>query len=170
MRIGLLLGFAVFAVVARAQRPPQDPVWLLDHAEFVVSDAPTPPTRGWTPLALPDNWRFGGPQLSGLAWYRLRFNMDPVPREPQALYLPRLALIGEFRLNGSLLTPDARFDEPGRKGVRMDDAPVYVVLPSGLFRRGENVLEVRLQGDRHIRSGLSAVRLGPAAALHTIWF
>lgn len=167
-RAGLLL--ALFAIIAWARPLPENEIRLLDRAELVISDAATPPARGWEPIVLPDNWRSSRPQLSGMAWYRVRFALSPVPSQPQALYLPRLSLIAELRLNGSVLTPNVRFDEPGRKGVPMDNAPVYVVLPSGLFRDGENLLEVRLQGDRQIRSGLSAIRLGPAVTLHPVWF
>ncbi|WP_116811077.1 sensor histidine kinase [Steroidobacter cummioxidans] len=169
-RAGLLLSLVLFAIIAWARQLAESEDRLLDRAEFVVSDAATPPTQGWEPVLLPDNWRLTRPQLSGMAWYRVRFDLSPVPSQPQALYLPRLSLIGELRLNGSVLTPDVRFDETGRQGVPMDNAPVYVVLPSGLFRNGENLLEVRLQGDRQIRSGLSAIRLGPAVTLQPLWF
>ncbi|WP_059412906.1 sensor histidine kinase [Cupriavidus basilensis] len=146
-----------------------DGVLWLEHGEFVASDAPLPPAAGWTPVALPDNWRLSRPQYSGYGWYRLRFTLPAVPREPQALYLPRLALIGELWFNGSLLSPDVRFDEAGRKGDSMADAPLYLVLPSALFRPGENMLDVRLQGDRGLRSGLPAIRLGPTHVLHPVW-
>ena len=65
---GLLLSLALFALTAWARQLPESEVRLLDHAEFVVSDAATPPTQGWEPVLLPDNWRLSRPQLSGMAW------------------------------------------------------------------------------------------------------
>lgn len=141
----------------------------LDRAEFVASDALTPPTEGWRMVSLPDNWRLTHPRLSGYAWYRLRFTLPSRPDQPLALYLPHLALSGELRLNGSLLNPDVRFDMPGRMGTPMNDTPLYLVLPSALFRAGENVLTVRLQGNRLVRSGLSTVEIGPPDTLHGNW-
>lgn len=137
-----------------------------DVADFVASDSTEPPDSGWRATMLPDNWRRTHPALHGYAWYRMRFTLPTRPDRPLALYIPHLALIGEVRLNGSLLNPGVRFDAPdGKLGTPMDDAPLYLVLPSGLFHAGDNVLEVRLQGSTLVRSGLSSVWLGPPEAL-----
>jgi signal transduction histidine kinase len=134
----------------------------LDSADFVVSDAATPPESGWRRVALPDDWLHNHPALSGYAWYRVHFSMPARPSQPLVLYIPHLALIGEVRLNGSLLNPGVRFDAPdGQLGTTMIETPLFLVLPSGLFRVGDNVVEVRLQGSSLERSGLSRMWLAP---------
>lgn len=145
--------------------PVQKPI-RMDVAEFVASDAASPPANGWQAVTLPDNWRRTHSALRGYAWYRMRFTLPARPQRPLALYIPHLALIGEVWLNGSLLNPGVRFDSvEGRLGTPMDDAPLYLVLPSGLFHVGGNVLEVRLQGSTLERSGLSRVWLAPSDTL-----
>lgn len=140
----------------------------LDVASFVAGDAATPPDAGWRQVTLPDEWRRTHPSLNGFAWYRVPFSLEARPDQPLALFIPHMSLIAEVRLNGSLLTPNVRFDTPsGSMGTSMDLAPFYATLPSGLFRVGENVLEVRLQGSPLVRSGLSAVWLGPPNALRS---
>lgn len=159
----LMLCFGVMATSTLA--PPWDGM-RLDVASFAGSDSATPPSSGWRTVGLPDNWRRTHPALHGYAWYRMRFSLPVPPQQPLALYIPHLALIGEVWLNGSLLNPGVRFDSTeGRLGTPMDDAPLYLVLPSGLFHAGGNVLEVRLQGSTLLRSGLSKVWLAPPDAL-----
>lgn len=144
---------------------------LLDRAEFIYSRDATPPTRHGATVALPDNWRLRLPAFSGIAWYRLDFHLDAPPARPLALYLPHLSVAGEVWLNGSLLNPGVRFnDTSGRHVVPMKESPLYIVLPAGLFHSGDNQLAVRLEGDSALRSGLSAIRLGPALPLRDQWF
>lgn len=165
--LGLLFGlFAVPGLPAwHGSGAPASGVRLLDRAQFAMSDAASPPAHGWQEVSLPDSWRQRRPQASGLAWYRLPFDLGDLPREPLALYLPRLAPAGEIWLNGSLLAPGTQFDPGAGPSASMADEPVYLVLPSGLFRLGTNVIDVRLQGDSQIRSGLSAIRLGAIETL-----
>jgi signal transduction histidine kinase len=142
-----------------------------DQAEFIVGDMPQPPAQPGALVSLPDNWRMRAPRFSGIAWYRLPFNLAEMPKWPLGLYLPHLSVAGEIWLNGSLLNPGVRFGAPGGKQVEaMSDRPVFIVLPAGLFRPGDNVLAVRLLGDSSVRSGLSAITIGPAMHLHRIYF
>ncbi|WP_213991858.1 ATP-binding protein [Sodalis sp. dw_96] len=146
----------------------------LDRAELIVGtirQPQQPPLQPGIQVSLPDNWRIRDPQFSGIVWYRLHFNLARPPEWPLGLYLPHLSVAGEIWLNGSLLNPGVRFGSPGGKQVRaMNDRPVFIVLPAGLFRPGDNVLAVRLLGDSSVRSGLSAITLGPAMRLHRIYF
>ncbi len=144
---------------------------LLDRAEFIFSNQDTPPRQDGVSVALPDNWRQRIPGFSGFAWYRLHFHLNDIPRQPLALYLPHLSVAGEIWLNGSLLNPGVRFNNSrGINVMRMNEAPIYLVLPAGLFHIGDNQLFIRLQGDHALRSGLSAIRLGSAIPLQKRWF
>lgn len=163
----MLAGFAAQAednATNSAGNPPVD--LTLRAARFVASDSLTPPADGWTSVTLPDNWVDSHPGLGGFAWYRMHFKLNAIPDAPLSLYVPHVSLVGAFYLNGSLLNGDVTYDAPhGRMGSAMSDQPLYIVLPSGLFRVGDNTLDVRLQGHAKMRSGLSAIAIGPAPML-----
>ncbi|MEA9392026.1 ATP-binding protein [Acerihabitans sp. TG2] len=150
---------------------PPDNTRLLDHAEFIFSNQDRPPRQAGLSVALPDSWRRRIPGFSGFAWYRLHFCLNNIPRQPLALYVPHLSVAGEVWLNGSLLNPGVRFNRGrGIDVIPMNDAPLYLVLPSGLFHIGDNQLFIKIQGDRAQRSGLSVIHLGSAIPLYTQWF
>lgn len=154
-----------------------DRVLRLDSADFAAAQpfagggpSSAPPSAGWRTVALPDSWRLNHSGLGGFAWYRLHFQRDALPPDTLAVYIPHVSVIGQLWLNGSLLNPDARFDLPGGKeGAAMSDAPLFIVLPAGLFKAGDNVLELHLQGEAGIRSGVSAISIGPADVLRSEW-
>ena len=167
---GWRLWLCVLLALPLLARAGDVPTLTLQQAEFVASDADTPPAQGWQAVTLPDVWRLSHPQLSGFAWYRLRFELQALPQEPLALYLPHLSMAGELWLNGSLLTPNVRYDSPsGRMGSQMENSALHLILPSGLFQVGDNQLLVRLQGHQLIRSGLSAVVIGPTEVVAAQW-
>jgi signal transduction histidine kinase len=138
-------------------------------AEFVASDAANPPQSGWQPQRLPDSWLHNHPGLKGIGWYRVRFELDQPLPEGMALFVPRVATLGQFWLNGSVLNPEVRFTEPnGRIGT----TPVRVhliPLPTGLFRAGENLLHARVQAYGLGGDGLWDIQIGPLEALHVPW-
>ncbi|WP_116137396.1 sensor histidine kinase [Trinickia diaoshuihuensis] len=165
----LLLAWIAIGVGSSASGEAWPAVTLRD-AQFVATDSAVPPHAGWQPIALPDSWRINHPQLSGYAWYRIAFTLKNVPTEPLALYVPHVSLVGRLWLNGSLLNPEAVFDAAdGKMGSSMSDVPLYLVLPSGLFHPGENVLDIRLEGSSRVRSGISAPVLGAVAELEPRW-
>jgi signal transduction histidine kinase len=170
--LGIIIALTCFVAQAArtadaVQVAPGPAVDLTLHAaEFVASDSPTPPEHGWVPVTLPDNWVDNHPGLGGFAWYRIPFRLDAIQGAPLALYVPHVSLVGSFYLNGALLDGDVVYDTPqGRMGSAMNDEPLYIVLPSGLFHTGDNTLYVRLQGHARLRSGLSAIVIGPASVL-----
>ncbi|QHG85784.1 hypothetical protein K6982_01075 [Xanthomonas cucurbitae] len=175
MRVALLAVLLLSATLALVWFDPARPpahiagTQTLTHAQFVLSAQPLPPTHGWHPVTLPDSWRARRPTTSGMAWYRIAFTLQRLPAAPQALYLPRLAMAGELWLNGALLSPYTPLALPRGASSQGRDAPMYVVLPSSAFRVGGNTLTIRLRGDAQVRSGLSAVRLGPVERIAPVW-
>jgi len=145
-------------------------VLRFEQAEFVVSDTVTPPKDGWRPQRLPDSWLHNHPGLSGIGWYRVRFNLNAVPRRPMALFVGRVSTTGQIWLNGLTLNPDVRFTSPGtRVGTYMFRWPYLITLPTGLLRAGNNVLHIRLQGTVQGGVGLWDVRIGPTEQLRAPW-
>lgn len=166
----LFLGAAPACFAGESTAAPSLPDLHFDQAEFVVSEQAVPPQGGWRTLALPDEWRKHHPQLDGLAWYRFRFSLDAVPRQTLALFVSRVAVTAEFRLNGSVLNPEVRFTPPGGSiGTQMTNRAQLLTLPTGLFRAGENELLIRVQGNPVTGGTLSEVRLGPPDTLRAAW-
>jgi signal transduction histidine kinase len=142
------------------------PEFHFDRAEVAFSDDVMPPQDGWRPQALPDAWSHEHPHFSGIAWYRLRFHLDALPVQAQALFVSRVAVTAQFRFNGVVLNPQVRFTPAaGRIGTQMTNFPQLHLLPIELFRLGENVVHVRLQGDTVTGARLAAAGVGPLEAL-----
>ena len=145
----------------------------VEWAEFVFSDSVVPPKNGWSAQALPDSWMHDHPAFPKIAraWYRVRFHLDTVPREPIALYVGRVSTTGEFWLNGSVLNPGVRFDDlEGPTGSEMSRWPYLFVLVPGLLRAGDNVLHIRVEGTfTGGRGGLWDLRIGPLDRLRVPW-
>lgn len=154
-------------MVSPAQAAAPTPELRFNEAEFVISDETSPPGSGWRGQALPDSWLHNHPGLSGIGWYRIRFALDTVPQEPMALFVGRVAIRGQFWLNGLVLNPDVRFDGP--LGLDMGRWPHLVTLPSGVLRAGENVLHIRVHAMSVGGRGLWDVRIGPLERLRTPW-
>jgi signal transduction histidine kinase len=145
------------------------PHFRFTEAEFAASDAPVPPQSGWQPQTLPDSWLHNHPGLKGIGWYRMRFELGIPPPQGIALFIPRVASLGQFWLNGSVLNPDVRFTD--RNGLAGSN-PVrthLIALPSGLLHVGENVLHVRVESYGLGGDGLWDVQVGPIEALRPAW-
>ena len=128
----------------------------LDQAGSLVvtGDVPPPAEAAWQPTRLPDNWketRTTGPQA---VWYRVPFDARGV--ESPAVLIPRLATSGQVWLNGSRLW-DGRSSSP--IGTFSWNAPLLLVLPTGLLHAEGNVLEIQVQGLPRYRAGLSHLQL-----------
>ena len=165
-----LLFLLLLSPTAIAQ--PETPAleFRFQQADFVLSDAETPPQTGWRPQALPDSWLHNRPGVRGIGWYRMRFNLEAVPHEAIGLYVGRMAYTGQIRLNGLVLNPEIRFEQPGE---RLGDAtkwlPYLITLPPGLLRVGDNVVHIRLESFGVGGDGLWDVRLGPVDQLRLPW-
>jgi signal transduction histidine kinase len=144
------------------------PVFHLDRAEFVVSNAPLPPgdEADWRPTALPDNWYRSRSDFSGVVWYRMTFELAPPgPYGVTSVYMPRVsARFVSFFINGAFMNGlraqgDARalnWDEPAR-----------FALSAALLRPGRNILYARVGGTGALRQGLASVTLGNAGEVLT---
>lgn len=170
MRLAELAPLWLLLAIALAGQPAASaPHLKLDEAEFVVSDTTSPPHTGWQPQALPDSWLHNHPGLKGIGWYRMRFQLETSSPQGMALYVSRVASIGQFWLNGSVLNSEVRFTEPNGP-VGSNPVRTYLIaLPSGLLRVGENVLHARVESYGLGGDGLWDVHIGPMEALRTRW-
>src|SRR5690606_34296818 len=113
LRCGLAAAALALVAAAANAQPDALPDFHFQAAEFVASDARTPPASGWRPVTLPDSWLRNHPSTRGIGWYRMRFHLDAVPPPGMALYVSRVSRTGQFWLNGSVLNPDVRFNDGG---------------------------------------------------------
>ncbi|HET6491694.1 MAG TPA: hypothetical protein VFG44_01840, partial [Burkholderiales bacterium] len=169
LALAVLLAFLSWLLPAAAAND-NTGVLHFEHAEFVVSDADTPPQEGWQPQRLPDSWLHNHPGLKGIGWYRMRFKLDALPPAGTALYVSRVAVTGQLWLNGSVLNPEVRFTKrDGPVGTSTSHHAYLIALPQGLFRLGENTLHIRVQGFGVGGEGLWDVRIGDMGRLRPAW-
>ena len=118
---------------------------------------------GGETLALPDNWSRTRPGHTGSAWYVIPLDkpllqLTVPPGTPLALMVPRLAHEGEVWLNDDRLIPSDG-------AVHTRNRTLWYSISPSSWRTSGNMLQVRVTGVAHTRSGLSAMSLGEAAAL-----
>jgi signal transduction histidine kinase len=155
----VFLGFALWiGLGAMAAGQAAESVLLLDDAEIAVMDSATPPPESapWQRQRLPDDWRDSRPGFSGVAWYRLRFELAAPPTSPWGLYLPVLRRAGTVYVNDRL----AAASESQRAWY-----PQYFDLAPGLFRVGSNVIHLRVQTVPRSAGVLSRVWVGAVDAV-----
>jgi len=162
------LFFCLLLALAAAQAQPINAtqVLRLSQAEFVLHEAATPPTQGWSAVQLPEFFTQQPPPADRIGWYRLTFELQAPPAQPLVLLVQRAVTTAEFRLNGSLLNAGVRFPQgDGPAGTKMTNWPHWLILPPGLFRAGQNELLVRLRGDGVVAPWISGISIGPPEAL-----
>jgi signal transduction histidine kinase len=127
---------------------PEDPkdageIRSLSGPRFILSEAMTPPSdtdEGWQAIEIPDRWSTSRPGVRGRGWYRFEFDAPYNPRDT-SVYVPHFNMNLEIWLNGKFLTECGPFDGAN---VLCWNFPVQAVLPSGLLREEDNVLDLRL--------------------------
>jgi signal transduction histidine kinase len=141
---------------------------VLDRATFRLGDpaAPPPDLAAGEPVALPDRWPERRPDVSGVGWYRVPFALDAVPDQPLAVLLPHVSMNASVWLNGSWIGAGGRMEPPV---ARAWNRPLWLPLPAGLLRAGENALEIAVVRLPDCYGGLAAVRVGDAEALEAAW-
>jgi len=155
------LAVALLALVLAGHARAQDRLQVLDRAEIVLSDAadPLPDSTAWQPQALPDYWPTTRPGVSGVAWYRLRFELPARPEGPQAVMARRLGGDGAIYVNGKLVGQNTDSDRPGPAG------PALHVFGAELLKAGANELLIRLRVGPNERGWLAGVGVGDKPAV-----
>jgi hypothetical protein len=112
-------------------------------------------------VALPDNWRRTRPATVTTVWYSVPLDAALATmrsRERLAIVVPHVAEEASFWLNGE------RIEAAGGLAATRNRV-IWIDLPASGLRPAGNALAVRVDGVVHVRSGLSSMRLGPAAEL-----
>ncbi|MBS0226796.1 MAG: ATP-binding protein [Proteobacteria bacterium] len=160
-----LLCALVLALLANFASAAEPTVVTIDQAEAVRSDwnATMPPSDGWVPVKLMDQWSLRWPGYSGVVWYRVRWNQADA-RVSVGLLLDYTCMAAEVRLNGSVIDRDASLVEPLSRKWHI---PRYFVVQAPLLKQGQNELLVRVSGLSEYAPGFGTVSVGDAAALKT---
>jgi signal transduction histidine kinase len=115
-----------------------------NNAAFLNLDAATPPESSdarWEPVSLPDLWSHKG--LSGHGgWYRVTVPIRELPNRLYGIYLFRLNMNAAVYLNGQYLGDGGSMVEPL---ARNWNRPLYVTVPPGIWRIGDNELLIHLR-------------------------
>ncbi len=123
-------------------------------------------------VALPDDWSRSRPDAGSPVWYRVPFTaVEPPGNRPQGLLglaIPHACATFSVQLNGHRI-----YDSGSTDAYAQDcNHPQLVVLPPALVRNGNNVLDLRLAGQRlaevgsrHRAGGLSTMTIGPLSDL-----
>lgn len=130
----------------------------IDRAEVAAVGADGQPAAQWRPVGLPDAWDRAKPPRFGEAWYRLRFTAVDADDRPYALYFARAGNALEILVNGR---PIARLGIDSPRSPDYTRQPLFVRLPPGVVRNGDNEVLLRLQVHRFQNGGLAAMHAGP---------
>ena len=161
--LALALAFlATAALMSLSVARAGDSIQEIRIAEFLVSDASTPPldTAAWHATELPHRTaRADGQELTPY-WYRLVFNTE-TPDAPLWLFFPKLRSGGTIYLNGSLIGKISQADAlTQRRWFR----PFMFLLPPLALRPGSNVIAVHFS-IREPLTSFGEVFVGPETAI-----
>jgi signal transduction histidine kinase len=98
----------------------------------------------------------------GRVRYRIGFELERLPDEPLAVYIPKLSLAGKVRINGLLIGTCAIGP---LERLRCLHQPQLFAVPEGAWVTGVNEIEVEVYASDRQANGLSAVTVGDAEAL-----
>lgn len=159
--IAISLGASVgAAVIWLHQIMPGEDTLVLSAGTFSPTceeAARNPPTQ---PVSLPDDWHKRALKTS-CGWYRFELSLEVAPDRLWALYIPALEMSHLISVNSVIVGGAGNFDNPL---PRYWNRPVQVLIPSGLLKPGNNVVEVRLHANGPW-GRLYNIYLGPEADL-----
>ena len=118
------------------------------------------------PVRLPYHWDRHHQGLAGEAVFEFPFQLQEIPTELYALYLPRLGNAYEIWLNGTLLQRNG--DMLHDNGSDYAKAPRLVEISPGLLRI-HNLFRIRIRTDVGRRGGLASLILGPDEEVYPLY-
>lgn len=151
------------ALQARIAAPPEGIIDLTGPWGFRTGDtaafaSPALNDAAWTTMIVPGRWSVAGaPAYRGFGWYRLRYTVDSLSREPLGLRLHAVAAAYEVYVDGlrlggvGALPPRYR----ARSGI-----PVVFGLPTVAQLPGEHLIAVRVYSGESSGGLVGRVSLG----------
>lgn len=102
---------------------------------------PAPDASVWVPVRLPDTWDLATRRRHRAAWYRAVVPLAADPREPWAVYLPRVVQNATVLVNGVVVGDGGRTTPPLPRNW---NRPLLFTVPAPLLHRGDNVVAIRV--------------------------
>lgn len=169
-KLAALVALAAFAGCAAAIGPNVVEIHSATIVEIPPGDgdaARTPPSAARFSAAsrvpLPDLWSASRRGKVLDAWYRAAVDLREAPQSRWVVYLPRVSMNAEVRVNGESIGDGGAF---APAIARNQGRPLLFVVPPGLLRAGENVVEIRLAVDPTILGALGPILVGPESEIH----
>lgn len=152
------------AALSPAVRVSVSGVSVLGEACVVIGAGGRPPDAEapWLHTRLPHEWDRTHPGYRGTMWYRFRVQLDQVPTDTWAVYLPRAVMNAQVWVNGVAMAYTGSMVEPVTRNWYV---PLLVNVPSSAWQPGENTIYVRVASGYVSRNGLVPIEIGPAAQL-----
>ncbi len=101
------------------------------------------------------------------AIYTLQVDLDHVPAEPLAIYIPKLSLAGQVFVNGQYLWACGH---GSLEKLRCMHRPQLISIPAISWRVGYNEIRVEIFADTTEINGLSSIWVGDASVLRQDFF
>lgn len=151
------------AALLPAVRLPSDDATVLGEACILAGSETPPGAEGaWRHVVLPHRWAQTHPAYDGTMWYRFRVTLPQVPHAPWAVYLPRAVMNAQVWVNGVPMAYSGSMSAPVTRNWYV---PQLVQVPVGVWREGENLIQVKVVSGYASRDGLAPVQVGPLAKL-----
>ncbi len=115
------------------------------------------PASAWRSVSLPHNWDKSEPNRGGIGVYRAKLSLLSKPIGPIGFYLPKVSMNAEILLNGTSIGSGGSMKDPV---ARYWNQPIYLILPASLWKKGENIVKIRVAGFPNGRSGLGEIFVG----------
>lgn len=176
LRLGGIVSWCLVGCVVAGSHAwamaPDGPPLTLTQSEVVLDQGtltPPPESAPWVRQSLPHIWSTTHPGFEGTMWYRFTVDLDAVPDQAWAVYMPRVVTNAQVWVNGHPLAYTGSMTD----GVTSNwYVPLISSIPPGMLRRGPNLIQIRVVSTGFgARAGLSAVDIGPLKPLsrnHTL--
>ena len=164
-----MLAFLLVAVLQGPQPFPAATVaelrggWRFTPGDSAVFARPGHNDAGWRAIEVPGTWGRGGiPALRGFGWYRFRYVVDSLPKEPQGVRFAGVTTAFEAFVDGRPIGGVGGFPPHYQARALVS---VNFSLPPEAVTRGEHVLAVRVYSNERVGGITEPVQAGPLEEL-----
>ncbi|HFB64104.1 MAG TPA: hypothetical protein ENJ60_01060 [Aeromonadales bacterium] len=160
----LLIFLALFLLVFALQQTLKIPEHIEGAQVFEQLDFKfqNEPDSAYHPVSLPHNWDKSEPDKGGIGIYRAKLFLVNIPKGAIGFYLPKVSMNAEILLNGTSIGSGGSMEDPV---ARYWNQPLYLILPTGLWKEGDNIVEIKVYGFPNGRSGLGRIFVGQSSKL-----
>ena len=131
--------------------------WFIDQA--ILTGKSLPRHVVLPHVLTPDDFSPSGSRVL----YKLSLDLPEAPQVPLAVLIPKLSLSGSVYINGFFVNSCGLGP---LEALRCLHTPLFLTTPAGVWRAGDNSIEVEIYASSRQVSGLSSVRVGEVDQLY----